>query len=73
MNVGNIDRMTAEIEIYQTQIGQITVGDNGIGIRFIRRLRALPPEEGSRIPAAAQPRTGRQLPVRRRRQSTKNR
>lgn len=27
MNVGNIDKMTAEIEIYQTQIGQVAIGD----------------------------------------------
>lgn len=27
MNLGNIDKMTAEVEIYQTQIGQIAVGD----------------------------------------------
>ncbi len=27
MNIGNIERMTAEVEIYQTQIGDVTIGD----------------------------------------------
>jgi len=27
MNIGNIERMTAEVEIYQTQIGDVTLGD----------------------------------------------
>lgn len=27
MNIGNIERMTAKVEIYQTQIGDITLGD----------------------------------------------
>lgn len=27
MNIGNIDKMTAEIEVYQTQIGQVAIGD----------------------------------------------
>ncbi len=27
MNIGNIERMTAEVEIYQTQIGDVNLGD----------------------------------------------
>jgi len=27
MNIGNIERMTAKVEIYQTQIGDVTLGD----------------------------------------------
>jgi HlyD family secretion protein len=27
VNIGNLDRMTAEVEIYQTQIGRVDVGD----------------------------------------------
>ena len=30
MNLGDLSRMTAELEVYQTQIGQVAVGDSVI-------------------------------------------